>query len=320
MVTKAFGWRVVERLGYGAIADRLNEDLVTNPPPTPVEPTRAVGQWTYSNVREVLTNPKHTGHMVWNRRARKGAGKNRMNPVSEWVWSPEPVHEPLVDLETFVQAQQVAEKRERSRPGGGTNKHPRAVRIYRLRSYMWCVECGRRFYGKTAKGHGYMVCAPKKAYRQEGHPPSIWVREDALVDGVTGFLATQIFGPYRHQLLDANLKIMDETAQSERANRIAATRRAVSETEAKSKRLVRSLELADDVDQHLIRDINERRAELRAERDELTRQLAQLEDEVHKAPNPALLDQLPITQVDLARDARRVVPSAVRGAQAGDPV
>jgi len=108
VVRKAFGWRVAERLGYQAIADRLNADLAANPPPVPVDPAAAAGLWTYSNVRDMLTNPKHTGHMVWNRRARKGAGRNRMNPVSEWVWSPEPVHEALVDLETFVQAQQVA--------------------------------------------------------------------------------------------------------------------------------------------------------------------------------------------------------------------
>lgn len=83
----------------------------------------------YSSVRDVLTNPKPTGHMVWNRRARKGSGKNRMNPVSEWVWSPEPVHEVLVDLETFVQAQEVAEYRERSRSTSGLSRHPQARRV-----------------------------------------------------------------------------------------------------------------------------------------------------------------------------------------------
>jgi site-specific DNA recombinase len=102
VVRKSFGWRVVEHLGYQAIADRLNTDLITNPSPTPVDPERAVGVWTYSNVREMLSNPKHTGHMVWNRRSRKGNGKNRINPVTDWVWSREPVHEPLVDMECQV--------------------------------------------------------------------------------------------------------------------------------------------------------------------------------------------------------------------------
>ena len=41
VVSKMFGWRVAERPSYEAIADRLNEDLVTNPPPTPIEPTCA---------------------------------------------------------------------------------------------------------------------------------------------------------------------------------------------------------------------------------------------------------------------------------------
>ncbi|QKW49930.1 recombinase family protein [Streptomyces buecherae] len=41
-----------------------------SPPPVPPDPSRGVGQWTQSSVRDVLTNPKHTGRMVWNRRAR----------------------------------------------------------------------------------------------------------------------------------------------------------------------------------------------------------------------------------------------------------
>jgi site-specific DNA recombinase len=106
VMRKMFTWRVTGRLGYHAIAARLNADLAINPPPVPVDLTRATGRWTYSNVRDVLTNPKYTGHMVWNRRARKGAGKNRVNPVTEWVWSPEPVHVALIDLETYVQAQE----------------------------------------------------------------------------------------------------------------------------------------------------------------------------------------------------------------------
>ncbi|WP_435120022.1 recombinase family protein [Amycolatopsis thermoflava] len=299
VVRRSFGWRVVERLGYQAIADRLNQDLVTNPPPIPIDPNRAVGIWTYSNVRDMLTNPKHTGHMVWNRRARKGGGRNRMNPVSEWVWSPEPAHEALIDLETYVQAQQVAERRERSRTAS-KSRNPQAKRIYKLRSYIFCVSCGRRLYGKTKRQHAYYVCAPKKAWVPEGHPSSTyWVRERNLLEGLTAFLAAQVFGPYRRELLDASLRTIDDNAQQERQDRIIALRRSITETETKSKRLVRSLEIADDVDQAFIRDINERRAELRSHKEDLERQLAKAEDEVQRAPNPTLLDYLPVTPIDL---------------------
>ncbi|MDT0307207.1 recombinase family protein [Streptomyces sp. DSM 44917] len=303
VVRKAFAWRVTERLGYQAIADRLNLDLIAHPPPTPVEPERAVGRWTASNVRDMLTNPKHTGHMVWNRRARKGKGKNRANPVEEWVWSPEPTHEALVDLETFVQAQQVGERRERTRTAAGSNKHPDTKRIYPLRGFMFCTVCGRRYFGKTPHPHvgtAYMVCNPKKQYRPEDHPTSFWVREDSIMTGLNDFLATQVFGEARHHLLDRSLRMLDTTQRQEREERLTSLRRAIRETETKSKRLLRNMELVDEPDQEFIRDINERRAELRAQREALREELVALEDEAHRVPNPDLLNRLPVTPVDLA--------------------
>ena len=303
VVRTMYAWRVVDRLSYEAIANLLNLDLTAHPPPEPVEPGRAIGRWTYSNVRDVLANPKHTGHMVWNRKARKGKGKNRANPVEQWVWSPEPTHEPLVDLETFVQAQQIGEGRRRSRSTSGANTHPDTKRIYPLRGYVLCTVCGRRYFGKTPHsqiGTAYYVCTPKKHYRPEGHPPSFWVREDSLLTGLNDFLATRVFGQARHYLLDRNLRILDETRRREREQRIASLRQAISDSETKSKRLLRNMELVDEPDQDFIRDLNERRAELRAERENLKEQLAALEDEAHQAPNPDLLSRLPVTPIDLA--------------------
>lgn len=93
-VTTVFQMRALQRLGYDEIADRLNTDLISNPPLEPVDPRRAVGRWTGSAVRGILTNPKYTGYMVWNRRASKQGGRH--NAASEWIWSPRPTHEPLV--------------------------------------------------------------------------------------------------------------------------------------------------------------------------------------------------------------------------------
>ncbi|MEU5698535.1 recombinase family protein [Streptomyces aurantiacus] len=104
-----------------------------------MDAARAAGRWTASSVREVLTNPKYTGHMVWNRRTRKGAGHNSLNPAEEWVWSNAPAHGALVGLETFVRAQQVAERRR------------------------------RRIQGKPSERAVYYVCPPKAEYRSEGY-------------------------------------------------------------------------------------------------------------------------------------------------------
>ncbi|MTD54850.1 recombinase family protein [Amycolatopsis pithecellobii] len=299
VVRKVFSWRVRERLGYQAIADRLNTDLITNPPPTPVDPARAVGIWTYSSVREVLTNPKHTGHMVWNRRARKGNGKNSVNPTAEWVWSPAPAHEALVDLETFVMAQQVASHRERSTTAPGKRKDTKTKLVYPLRSFVYCDLCGRRMSGNTPTAHRYYACAPKRAWRPEGHPTICRVREDTLLDTLESFLSTRVFGAYRQDLLALNLKAVDGAAQRDRNHRIHALERAIIDTHTKSRNLLRTLEIAKDVNQDLIRDINERRAELKVERTALESQLDEAKADAQKAPNAALLQQLPTGRIRL---------------------
>lgn len=252
-------------------------------------------------MRDVLTNPKHTGHMVWNRHARK-SGSNRANPVSAWIWSPEPVHEALVSLETFIAAQEISGHRfgSRSTPGPNT-AHPDTKRSYLLRTYLFCELCGRRMFGKTRRSHAYYVCAPRKDYTPEGHPSggAFFVREDQLVDGLNDFLSQHVFGAYRRSLLDTTAATLDADARRDHADHVAALRRAIADTDQRIKRTIRSLELVDDPDPDLLRDINERRAELRAHRQDVETQLDTAQARIHAAPNPDLIDALPITRVEV---------------------
>jgi DNA invertase Pin-like site-specific DNA recombinase len=155
VVQTIYAWRVNEKLSYRAIADRLNTDLDRYPPPQPVDPERAVGRWTGSAVREILCNPKYTGHMAWNRRSTKHKlHPGKTNPVEEWVVSAEQTHPALIDIEAFLGAQNVAASRRRSRADaipGTPNRHPQTRRAYRLRSYVWCDVCQRRMWGHTPK-------------------------------------------------------------------------------------------------------------------------------------------------------------------------
>jgi site-specific DNA recombinase len=314
-VRQAFAWRVDERLGYQAIADRLNLDLATYPPPVPVSPTRAVGCWTYSNVRDILTNPKYTGYMVWNRRGRKSRG-NRINPISEWIWSPHPVHEALIDLETWLRAQDVGGHRFGSRSTSTLNvNHPDTKRSYLLRTYLFCGECGRRMSGKVRHKVAYYNCQPKKHYRPEGHPNGLWVREDGLVGQLNGFLSQHVFGAYRRMLLDAGLRRLDVTVQQEREQRVAALRRKIADVETRSKNLIRSLESMPEPDQDFFRELNERRAELRDEKARLEADLGEVEQQIEEAPNPDLLDALPIGPIEvdqLPEDLARRLFEALR--------
>ncbi|PKV82556.1 recombinase family protein [Nocardia fluminea] len=296
-VQRIFWLRNEERLSYQAIADHLNLDLSLNPPPVPVDPRRAVGRWTPSNVREILNQPKYTGHMVWNRRARKSNG-GKYNPPSDWVWSEQPVHESLITVETFLTAQK-RPPRETSRRTTVLNSHPETKRSYLFRSYLCCDHCDRRMFGKTRRVAAYYVCAPKKGYREPTHPTagSFFVREQGLIEHLNTFLNEHVFGPYRRSLLVSS--DLDASLGREREQKIAALRRDIVEVGTRSKRLIRSLELMDDPDDEMIADITTRRAELRDEQSRLRDQLAELEAQNLLTPNPGLLDALPTGTIDI---------------------
>lgn len=297
VVAMVYQWRLDERLGYRAIAERLNLDPASNPPPTPVDPARRVGRWTISNVRELLTQPKYTGYMVWNRRASR-TRHGKANPVQDWVWSSQPTHEAIIDLDTFIAAQQVVRRRERSRTQAGANSHPDTKRSYLLRSYLFCEQCGRRMFGKTRRQRPYYACAPR-AHVPDGHPGSLWINEAVLLDGLDEFLNQHVFGTYRRDLLATGLDDLDQHADQARTEQIAALHKATAETEARRRRLVQMLELAEQPDQDLFRDVQLRRAELKTQRGRLEAELDALTSQVQERPNPALLNTLPIGVCDL---------------------
>ncbi|MFC7839995.1 recombinase family protein [Streptomyces sp. NPDC057382] len=196
-VTYIFQLRGLDNLGYDAIADRLNLDLAAYPPPEPTRPDMALGCWSGSAVREILRNPKYTGYQVWNRRAMKKGG--RYNDPKDWVWSPRPVHEPLVTKELFDAVSTVGRKRQGSRTTHGPNAHPATKRSYVLRSYVYCDICDRRMFGKTRHQISYYACQPDPNEHRDqpwfpDHPKSLWIREQILITAISHFFATRIFG------------------------------------------------------------------------------------------------------------------------------
>ncbi len=71
----------------------------------------AATRWTHNLVEGLISNPKLTGHQVYNRKATRTGqqGASRLNPMSLWVWSPAVTHEPVVSLQEWKQAQKVTE-------------------------------------------------------------------------------------------------------------------------------------------------------------------------------------------------------------------
>lgn len=63
-------------------------------------------QWTRNLVDGLIANPKLTGHQVYNRKATR-TGHSRKNPLTDWSWSPTVVHEPVISLQEWKEAQEV---------------------------------------------------------------------------------------------------------------------------------------------------------------------------------------------------------------------
>ncbi|MEU5958153.1 recombinase family protein [Streptomyces sp. NPDC047525] len=90
--------------------------LASEPELYPIE-----GRWTHNRVEGLIANPKLTGHQVYNRKASRTGrkGHSQLNPVSKWVWSPETVHEAVVSLQEWKQAQEVTAGLRAGPEGGG---------------------------------------------------------------------------------------------------------------------------------------------------------------------------------------------------------
>jgi site-specific DNA recombinase len=306
VVRQIFAWRVTERLGYRAIAERLSQDPDRYPPPVSPDPARSRDCWGYSAVLEILRNPKYTGSMVWNRRASKKGGRH--NPPEAWIWSPEPTHEPIVSRELFAAAQQVAPQRRGSRSGPGLNRHPQTRRSYPLRSLVTCELCGRRMRGKLRrKAQRDYVCEPPRsvgrqvaAHRQPEHPVSVLVRQDLLLRGVLEFFALRVFSPERRALLAQDLPNVARGEVAAWEARVQALQRTLADLQARQARLVRTLEERDDPDGTLFEQIARRLGEL--DREQQTK-LAQLRAVVAERPQADaqsvdLLELLPLITSD----------------------
>jgi hypothetical protein len=301
VVAYIFQLRVVERLGYDAIAARLNTDPTLYPVPEPTSPHRRRGVWSGSAIRDVLHNPKYTGYMVWNRRATKSGG--RVNPPSAWVWSDQPTHEPLVDRGTFEAAALVSGIRRGSRVEAGPNEaHRETKRGYLLRSYVRCGVCDQRMFGKTRHGRAYYNCYPanNNADRLDRYPPehpkAIYVREDALIEALGHVIATRVFSGDRHAFLRRGLAGVPSKRREAEARRAETLRDQIAELTARQDRLIEELETADGA----FRDRLRRRFDtLEADRATKLAHLHDLETATAAAePEQAvdLLDALPILE------------------------
>ncbi|GAA1843416.1 recombinase family protein [Asanoa iriomotensis] len=189
------------RRGLSAIARGLTRDGVACPSAHDQarNPHRRGERWQPGAVRAILTNPRYTGRQVWSRQrgdevlldvddvAAGYTTRRRWNHPDDWAWSTDLAHPPLVDPETFTQAQTARRTRGAA---GDTGRQPRrSDRPYLFRGLLYCGRCGRRMGAGVHHGHVYYRCVARQlAEPPVDHPPTVYVRQDALTAPVTAFL------------------------------------------------------------------------------------------------------------------------------------
>jgi len=181
--------------GYFAIAQDLTRDGI--PSPSAHDPARNrhrdMRSWSKIAVRSILMNPRYTGRQVWNRQRRDEIlvdvedvaqghlSRMKSNDRSDWVWSTEQTHEPIIDSETFAAAQsQMAAGSYRPTTG----KTRTTKRTYVLSGRVHCGLCGHRMQGNLNHDANHYRCkfaTDRAPVPGLDHPKNVYVRESAIV-------------------------------------------------------------------------------------------------------------------------------------------
>jgi site-specific DNA recombinase len=288
-VTAIFTWRTVDKLGVPTIAARLNADPAAYPPPG------GKPGWMPATVYSILANPKYTGHMVFGVKRTRNGRKTRV-PMDQWLWSPEPSHPAIVDMDTWHDAQKIGEQHSTSRdPRPNPADAPRAYR-----GRVICRDCQRRMSANPFPNATYWRChhdpnSPRHQAANPDHPRTVQVPESRL-DQITGiFLASRLFSPGRAELLAAQLPATDAEATARRDQRAAALAAQIRKLDAQQNAQITALEdIPDSPAAPAMRArIRDRFAELHTQRTQAETELDALTTARPRAADPALLDELP---------------------------
>ena len=122
------------------------------------------------------------------------------------------------------------------------------------------------------EGHTYYACQPRANNRGRpdtyaGHPKSIDIREDTVLDAVAQVLARRVFGPQRRELLAADIAGADDRAVIERDHHRERLQRKIADLARRQNTIMRqaqTLEPDDPYGQGLRETYNELHAEKQA--------------------------------------------------------
>ncbi|MFC1919604.1 recombinase family protein [Chloroflexota bacterium] len=152
IIRKMVNWVLKERIFLNEVCRRLMAEEISAP--------KGGKKWSRSTVGRILRNRVYTGETyaymmeaVEPKNRRGGTGKNTRTilPKEQWIRLPDDTTPQIITPEEFDAIQhQLARNQELS---------PRNQKFeYLLRGYVYCQECGRKFYGHPQHGKRYYRC------------------------------------------------------------------------------------------------------------------------------------------------------------------
>ena len=150
----------------------------------------------------------------------------RWNNETDWTWSAEPAHEPLVSRHDFETVQDTMRSNTRQR-GPRTRTAP--TRPYALRGKITCAICGRLMQAHQARGTHYYRCRYANEYAESAelsHPRNVYLREDDILPHLDAWL-DELFAPDR---IDHTLDILSTPSPTPRRSDSEHVSREISAT------------------------------------------------------------------------------------------
>jgi hypothetical protein len=170
----------------------------------------------------------------------------RWNSKDDWIFSETLTHPPVIDQETFTQAQQVlAGRRHRS----GPRERLRTRHIYVLGGRFVCGLCDRKMQAHWASALAYYRCRFPAEYALANkicHPRNVFVREDEVLPALDAWLARQ-FAPLRLEAAVEEMAAAQDGLGSEEAT--AEAHAVIRECDTKMARYRAAIDAGGDIEE-----------------------------------------------------------------------
>ena len=289
VVKQIFAW-CMEGYGPSQIARKLRDAKVECPAAhcrtlgicTPTKVPADPYAWSSRTVADMLERLEYLGHMV-NFRTHRPSYKIKKsvdNPVDQWKVF-ENAHEAIIDEDTFARVQELRKNKRRPARTGKSNMFSGIVR---------CADCGEKLYYCTSKSfetrQDHFVCSTSRKKGKEACDTH-FIRAVVLEEGVLQHMRLVISCVSCYE--DVFREAVGARRSAEAKKELAAKRKALQKAEARLTELDRLFKriyedmvngrLSESRFQMLSDDYDQEQADLRAKIDQLSRKIAEQEDQ-----------------------------------------